>query len=117
MRIFRFDRTLDARLEDEDFDVPDDFDLGEYLDGDAAYDARAGEVEALVRYDEEIARWIREDWDVEREEDGDVFVRHSVADPEWLVRHVLQYGGAAEVISPPELRERVAESLDRLVSN
>ena len=117
MRIFRFDRILDARAGEERFEVPDDFELSEYLDDDSPYDAPAGETAALVRYDEEIAPWIREQWDVAREEDGDVLVRHSVADPEWLVRHVLQYGGAAEIVRPPELRERVTASLRRLAKS
>ncbi|MFC1575522.1 WYL domain-containing protein [Gemmatimonadota bacterium] len=31
-------------------------------------------------------------------------VTHRVADPHWIVRHVLQYGAEAEVLTPEEVR-------------
>jgi predicted DNA-binding transcriptional regulator YafY len=44
------------------------------------------------------------------EPDGSVVLHHDVADPRWVVRHVLQYGGEAELVEPGELRERVARA-------
>lgn len=115
LRIFRFDRVLDLEVEEERFEVPEEFDLSEHLAGERAYDAPADEVEVTVRYDRRVARWIREQWDVEEVDGGDVVVRHPVADPRWIVRHVLQYGGAAEVVDPPGIRERVAEAARRVL--
>jgi predicted DNA-binding transcriptional regulator YafY len=38
-------------------------------------------------------------------------VEHPLADPEWGMRHVLQYGDKAEVLEPASLRERLRERL------
>jgi predicted DNA-binding transcriptional regulator YafY len=51
--------------------------------------------EVGVVYSPAIARWIRERHDGELLEDGSFRVVHEVADPDWLVRHVLQYAGEA----------------------
>jgi predicted DNA-binding transcriptional regulator YafY len=48
-----------------------------------------------VRYSKEVARWVAEREDTQCEEDGTVVLTHDVADMNWLVRHVLQYGGEA----------------------
>jgi predicted DNA-binding transcriptional regulator YafY len=37
-----------------------------------------------------------------------------VSDADWLVRHVLRYGGEAEVLEPEVLRRRVAETARRI---
>ena len=36
--------------------------------------------------------------------DGSVTETYQVADPHWIVRHVLQYGPEAEVVEPEEVR-------------
>jgi predicted DNA-binding transcriptional regulator YafY len=110
VRIFRFDRVLEAELLDESFEVPEGFDPSDYMTDGAPYDPHRP-VEARVRYSARIAPWIREKGPVDEEaEDGAVVVSHSVSDPDWLVRHVLQYGPEAEVLEPPELRRRVARA-------
>jgi predicted DNA-binding transcriptional regulator YafY len=38
-------------------------------------------------------------------------VEHPLADPEWGMRHVLQYGDEAEVLEPASLRARLRERL------
>jgi predicted DNA-binding transcriptional regulator YafY len=43
--------------------------------------------------------------------DGGVIVSYLVASPEWLVRHVLQYGPEAEVVGPPSYRELMRKQL------
>jgi hypothetical protein len=50
-----------------------------------------------VRYSEQVARWVAEREGAECEADGTLVVTHEVADMNWLVRHVLQYGGEAVV--------------------
>lgn len=114
IRVFRVDRVLDAEPLAPTFQLPDDFDPDAYLRGVRVLDTdprEAGTVE--IRYSATIARWIRErGWsDTEEDPDGSVRVRHPAADPEWAVRHVLQYGGEAELLAPPELRRAVARRL------
>ena len=107
-RAFRLDRIVDAHPEGGGFEPRDDVDVESFLGGGRVYDDR-GEAGAVVRYSRDVARWVAE-WadDPEPAGDGALEVRHEVADPGWLVRHVVSYGGDAEVVEPLELREAVA---------
>jgi predicted DNA-binding transcriptional regulator YafY len=73
-----------------------------------------------VRYSAKVARWIAEREGRELEPDGSLVMDHPLADVEWGLRHVLQYGAEAEVLSPPSMREavhaRVSAMLTRLDS-
>jgi predicted DNA-binding transcriptional regulator YafY len=72
------------------------------------------DVEDVERYSLRIARWIREKGPVEECEDGSVVVRHRVADPDRVVRHVLQGGADAEILEPATCRESIAAVLRQL---
>ncbi len=74
-------------------------------------------MEVVIRYSAAIAGWIREQATVDEMEDGSVVVRHLVADPQWIVRHVLQYGPDAEVLAPPEIRGQVREAAQRVTGD
>jgi len=119
-RIFRLDRIVEARLGEERFEIPQEFEPSAFVDRGRLFRGEEGE-EVKVRYSPRIARWIREkpwarlDTDAEELEDGSLLVRHAVVDPEWLVRHVLTYGPDAEVVAPEWARERVEEAARRLL--
>lgn len=114
VRAFRMDRILDATVTEETFEPPPGFDASEYL-GEDGTPYRPVDVEhALVRYAPGVARWVAEALAREPEADGTLVVLHDVADPRWVVRHVLRYGGDAELVEPAELRERVARAATRL---
>jgi predicted DNA-binding transcriptional regulator YafY len=66
-----------------------------------------------VRYAPCVAPWIVEQTGKAPEADGSVVVTHRVADPRWLVRHVLQYAGDATV-EDPHYRGMVREAAERL---
>ncbi|MEX0843595.1 MAG: WYL domain-containing protein, partial [Gemmatimonadota bacterium] len=94
-RAFRMDRILELELTEETFAPLEDLDLRQVLNGSRVFFA-AGEVrEVAVVYSRRISRWLRERYDGDTLADGSFRVVHSVADPDWLVRHVLQYGGEA----------------------
>lgn len=112
IRVFRFDRVLQARVLEESYTVPDGFDPADYMADGRVYRAE-DKIEVTVRYSPRVARWITEAGQGEAREDGCVQVAHSVADPGWLVRHVLRYGPEAEVLGPPEAREWMREALDQ----
>lgn len=105
-RNFRLDRVLRAEVLDEAApalgDAPADFSF--HTDG--------AELEARVRYSPRVARWIAEESGARCEPDGSLVLTHQVADAQWLVRHVLQYGGEA-VVETPELRPLVAAAAAR----
>jgi proteasome accessory factor C len=108
-RIFRVDRIMKVELLDVRFDAPERFDASEFLSGGRAFRADE-EIDVAVRYGPRIARWFIERGQGEAADDGSVVVRHAVADPGWLVRHVLQYGPDAEVLEPPDMRRLVQQA-------
>lgn len=112
-RVFRMDRVLEAEATQDRFDAPEDLDASGFLaDGGSPFEFDEHQV-ATVRYAPAVARWVVESTKATLEPDGSVVVRYPVADPRWIVRHVLQYGGEAELVSPPELREMVYKAARR----
>jgi predicted DNA-binding transcriptional regulator YafY len=115
VRRFRLDRVLAAEMLDEGFEMPADWDPHAHVQGGRAFVADEP-TEVRVRYGPHIARWIRErEAGAESLSDGGVIVCHTVADPRWIVAHVLQYGPDAEVLEPAGVREMVAASAERML--
>lgn len=120
VRIFRMDRILSASPAEGTFDVPGDFDPGDYVD--AGMDEllfSSTSRKAYVRYSPRIARRVRErashrSLSMEDNGDGSVTVCHAVADPHWLLGHVLRHGGDAVVEGPDDLRRLVRDAAGRL---
>jgi len=67
-----------------------------------------------VRYSARVARWIAERDGVELDADGSLTMEHPLADVQWGVRHVLQYGPDAEVLEPADVRVEVVRRLSGL---
>lgn len=104
LRIFRADRVREAVATGERFEVPDEFSVAEVLrDGRAFRAEQTGRL--VVRYSPRVARWIAEREGREPAEDGSLVVEYPLADIDWAVRHVLQYGPDAEILQPPDARE------------
>lgn len=110
VRVFRLDRIVDVTLLSDRYDRPADFSLESVIrDGRVL---RTGSRATLrVRYSPAIARWLREREGVTPDEDGSLTVEHPLADPDWAVRHVLQYGPDAEVLAPDSVREEIVRRL------
>jgi predicted DNA-binding transcriptional regulator YafY len=116
IRSFRLDRVISADVLDPTFEVPEDFDPGEYVSDGRVF--RADEFqEVTVRYSSRIARWITEREEAEVLQDGSVLCRYLVGDPEWIVRHALEHGPDAEVVAPDELRADVVRALERITGD
>lgn len=113
VRVFRVDRVLRVEPLEGLFEGVDTIDPAEWVEGGRVY-RDPGALEVTVRYSPVIARWLSEREDGEHLPDGGFRVRRMVSDPDWLVRHVLQYGGEAVVEEPPEVRQRVAEAARRV---
>lgn len=109
VRVFRLDRVLEVDSTPQGFEIPEDFRADDYLEGGTVY-LSGDEIEVVVRYSVLIARWIAERVEVEERPDGSVLARHRVADPRWIVRHVLAYGAEAELLAPEGLRGLVRET-------
>lgn len=114
VRVFRLDRVVAAELElaEERFERPDDVNLESFVAGGRVF-AAAETRPVTVRYSERVSDWVRESGPVREGPNGEVFVDYQIADPHWVVRHVLQYGPEAVVVEPDEIRGMVIESLRR----
>ncbi len=113
LRFFRMDRITDADLTDESFTMPSEVTVGELVSDARLFQAEDAEP-LVIRYSPQIARWIAEREGVPPAADGSVTVEHPLADADWAVRHVLQYGPDAEVVSPEIVRRAVRERLRRM---
>jgi proteasome accessory factor C len=113
-RVFRLDRATEMVATDE----PCVAAVPEALPR-PAYEPSEGDLEVLLRLTP-AATWLLDAMlaDSAEEVDDALHVRLRTGSPEWLARLVLMTAGGAEVLDPPELRERVRSraqgSLDRL---
>ncbi len=110
LRIFRLDRVEAATVRSTTFERPDDFDP-RALVRDGRVFQHDGAPTMIVRYSPRIARWIAEREGRAPDADGSLTLEHPLADEDWGIRHVLQYGPDAEVIGPPTLRTAMARKL------
>jgi proteasome accessory factor C len=114
LRVFRLDRAEAVELLDDRFVPPNGFSLDEMIAGNRVFQHDGGET-LRVRYSCRIARWIAEREGVPLAADGSLTIEHPLADEDWAVRHVLQYGPDAEILEPVSLREAVRRRLERFL--
>jgi len=100
---------------DESFALPPDFRVDEVLRDGRAFQSDVAPRPLVVRYGPAVARWIAEREGGTIDEDGSVTVTHPLADVDWAMRHVLQYGADAEVLAPIDVRDAVARRLDAML--
>lgn len=110
VRIFRTDRIEHIELLQEGFKRPADLDVDTILAERSAFVGQPAE-KLTVRYSARAARWVAEREEGRAGKDGSLEVDYPLADEEWAIRHVLQYGADAEVIAPAGLRETVVRRL------
>lgn len=114
VRTFRLDRILSAEGTDLTFPAPEGFRPQDHIQGGRVFQAEE-KVEVTVRYSPAVARWIAErETGGEAAADGTLTVRYPVADPNWIVRHVLQYGPDAEILEPREARRWVRGVVEKV---
>jgi predicted DNA-binding transcriptional regulator YafY len=97
-RSFRLDRMRRAEVRKERFDPRPGFDPRELTDVRSA----------RIWFSPEIARWRLERGAARLLVDGAAVEEAPVGSADWLVSEVLSYRGEAVVLSPDDLRERVA---------
>jgi proteasome accessory factor C len=113
IRTFRLDRIERVEQLEESYQIPATFSVDEHMTDRKVL--RPGESRPMrVWYSPRIARWIAEREGVEVEADGSLTLEHPLAEVQWGVRHVLQYGPDAEVLEPPDVRAEIARRLSAL---
>ncbi|MEJ7758789.1 MAG: WYL domain-containing protein [Gemmatimonadaceae bacterium] len=111
LRVFRMDRVEGLTSLPDRYEIPATFSVRETLRDGKALQIDTPAAGMKVRYSAKIARWIAEREGVEVDADGSLTIEHPLADADWGVRHVLQYGPDAEVLEPPVLREEILRRL------
>ena len=111
LRVFRMDRVEKAEALADHYEIPADFSVSETLQAGKGLKAELPPTGIKVRYSARIARWIAEREGVAPDSDGSLTIEHPLADTDWGVRHVLQYGPDAEVLEPPALRDEIVRRL------
>lgn len=109
-RVFRLDRIESVQVLD-DAAVPSNLARVEERIANGFSFAADAVVRLRIRFRPTAARWVREHEAGVAQDDGSYVVEYPLADPEWAVRHVLQYGTEAEVLEPAEVREMLAVRL------
>lgn len=116
-RVFALERFRRLEPRRQTFEVPDDFELEQYFLG--AFGLHSGGPEQAVVVDFEspaasyvAARTYQADQKAEVLKGGRLRLRFTVTDLTEVVPWVLQWGGSARVVEPPELRAEVVRRLD-----
>jgi proteasome accessory factor C len=115
LRVFRLDRIERVSPRPDRFEPPGDFSLdGVMRDGRVFHGAP--DAVLRVRYGPAVARWIAEREGGTIAADGSLTAEYPLADVQWAVRHVLQYGPDAEVLEPPEVVDAVRVRLREMAA-
>ena len=113
LRFFRLDRIEAVKETGDTFEIPGDYSVDAIIAENRLFEAERAET-MVVRYSPRIARWIAEREGKPVAADGTLTLEHPLADEQWAMRHVLQYGPEAEVLAPESLRTRLAERLNEM---
>lgn len=108
-RVYRIDRMSDLRLgEPDQFKRPKGFSAREFLQAHPWEAGGDDEVEAVVRFDGEVAWWASRTLGLDHK-DGPLETTIPVSNSDAFIGWVLSFGPSAEVLSPPELRNTVRQ--------
>lgn len=111
VRIYAMVRIKSAHLRDESFVRPDGFDPESYIDPAFGVFVNEASVQVAIQFDGEAAATIPErtwhrDQTIERLPDGGIVLRFRTNQQSQVLFWLSQWGPNAEILEPPELRER-----------
>ncbi len=127
---FRIDRIRSVKLTDETFTVPESFDIETYRRPEMYFPTEA-DISVDVRLMPEFANRLRGLKPKETASlfggqpairktrslpDGSLVFTIAVTRPEWIVSWALQHGEAVEILSPPDVREKVRTACDAILA-
>lgn len=118
-RVFAVDNVTEPKLTARTFVKPADFDVEAYAAASISGVMHGAQTTPIrVRFEPRVAKAaiaarVVAERAVSRGDDGSAEIVYSVADVDELVSWVLGWGAQAEIVEPPEVRERMA----RLVSD
>ena len=120
VREFVFDdRMRSLTLLDETFERQEGFDLNEYI-ARGFGGIKDQPVQAIIRVDPPASRWVRsQKWQGLQKQidlgDDQIEMHFDTEGREGLMRQILQWGSCAEVVTPPDFREEVAQEIQKMI--
>ncbi|MEZ4221170.1 MAG: WYL domain-containing transcriptional regulator [Polyangiaceae bacterium] len=119
IRTFVLDRMRDTQCSyTERFDLPDDFDVGEYFQGELGVWKSSKRQKVVVEFDAQGAEYVRmrkvhATQKLQAIAGGGVRLTMTVGNLNPVTSWVLEWGARAKVVEPPELIERVRRELEQ----
>ncbi len=117
-RTFRISRIREARPTGEHFEIDERFDGARYREG-PVYVPGGGDLAVRIRFSPECARFVEQrcaDAAIEREKDGSIVMTRWASSEAWLVKWLLPYGPAAEILEPPSVRAAMGAACRRVLA-
>lgn len=119
VRMFVLDRIRFLEVTEAGFDIPEDFDLDDYL-GHSFGVMRGDPVRVKIRISSQWADYMNEKiWhdsqETIKQEDGSLLMTFTVAGTDEIKRWVMGLGGEAEILEPPELRDEMKEQFREIL--
>jgi predicted DNA-binding transcriptional regulator YafY len=114
-RVFAIDSVSDVHVSARTFVKPTDFDVEAFASDSISGVMHGGSASPVrVRFAPRVAKAaiaarVVAERQIDRLDDGSVEIEYRVADPDELSRWVLGWGAQAEIVGPPEIRNRVAK--------
>ena len=120
VRMFVLDRIRFLEVTEAGFDIPEDFDLDDYL-GHSFGVMRGDPVRVKIRISPQWADYMNEKiWhdsqETIKQEDGSLLMTFTVAGTDEIMRWVMGLGGEAEILEPPELRDEMKEQFREVLA-
>ena len=117
VRVFRIDRIKDLSITDEEFEPPPEEKTDESPPGPYGA-AGSGKIEVRLRFSPALARWAREQpiFSRAKMERGRLTCTLHTDNLSWLERELLQYGTEVEILSPPEVKEKLRARVRSLLT-
>ena len=117
IRTFRISRFQQVEITRQSFDKGD-FNIKRYLKNTWSIDRGDKNMTFKVRFDAEIARYIKEEElfvhpRMKDQKDGSLIFEVTVNNEKEFLKWVLQYGPAAEILEPQSVRESIKEQLSQ----
>jgi predicted DNA-binding transcriptional regulator YafY len=113
-RTFAIDNISDPLVLGNTFVKPNDFNIEAFVAGSISGVMHSAQTtDVRVRFASRVAKAaiaarVVADRQIERHDDGSAEITYRVADVDELVRWVLGWGAQAEILTPPEVRTRIA---------
>ncbi|HEY9784866.1 MAG TPA: YafY family protein [Candidatus Obscuribacterales bacterium] len=119
MRLFALHRIRDYEVRETEYVARDAAEVDKWIDSAFQIEHRGAEQTVKIMFDIAAARYIRErTWHssqaIEEHDDGSCTITFVTQSLDEILRWVLQYGGQAEILEPPELRDMMLNAISEM---